>query len=97
MNSFAFYSTTFALKRLINLAKTRVRFHGEEKLPRTPVIYVINHFTRLETVLLPYYLKNLVKIPVWSLADANLFKGALADFLDKAGALSTKNPDRDRL
>ena len=97
MNSFAFYSTTFALKRLINMAKTRVRFHGEEKLPQTPVIYVINHFTRLETVLLPYYLKNLVKIPVWSLADANLFKGKLADFLDRAGALSTNNPDRDQL
>jgi esterase/lipase/1-acyl-sn-glycerol-3-phosphate acyltransferase len=97
MNTFAFYSTTFALKRLINYSKTRVRFHGEEKLPKGSVIYVINHFTRLETVLLPYYLKNLTKIPIWTLADAGLFKGALADFLDKSGALSTKNPDRDEL
>ena len=38
---------------------------------------------------------KLVKIPVWSLADYQFFKGALGDFLEKVGAVSTKNPHRD--
>ena len=35
--------------------------------------------------------------PVWSLADYTLFKGALGGFLEQLGAVSTRNPDRDRL
>jgi esterase/lipase/1-acyl-sn-glycerol-3-phosphate acyltransferase len=46
---------------------------------------------------MPYHIFKLTKVPVWSLATYEIFKGSLATWLDKVGAVSTKNPDRDRL
>ena len=44
----------FAIDTLIKSAGIDMRLHGIENIPDQPVVYVINHFTRLETVLIPY-------------------------------------------
>ncbi|MBI5895429.1 MAG: glycerol acyltransferase, partial [Desulfobacterales bacterium] len=59
--------------------------------------FVVNHFTRLETFLVPYYLHKLLKKPVWSLASAEFYGGTVGRLLESVGAVSTKDPDRDRL
>ena len=46
---------------------------------------------------MPYQIFTVTKVPVWSLADYELFQGAFGNFLEKLGALSTKSPDRDQL
>jgi 1-acyl-sn-glycerol-3-phosphate acyltransferase len=46
---------------------------------------------------MPYIIYRLTKVPVWSLASFELFTGAFGSYLEKVGAVSTKNPDRDRL
>jgi esterase/lipase/1-acyl-sn-glycerol-3-phosphate acyltransferase len=46
---------------------------------------------------MPYVIFRLTKIPVWSLASYELFTGAFGAYLEKVGAVSTKNADRDRL
>jgi esterase/lipase/1-acyl-sn-glycerol-3-phosphate acyltransferase len=46
---------------------------------------------------MPYIIFRLTKIPIWSLASFELFKGSFGSYLEKVGAVSTKNPDRDRL
>ncbi|MBU1182246.1 MAG: 1-acyl-sn-glycerol-3-phosphate acyltransferase, partial [Proteobacteria bacterium] len=98
MNPFAYKIAGFAIKTLSNLSKAKVFIHGKENVPDGSIIFVINHFTRIETLLLPYHIHNLTKnVPVWSLADFSLFKGAFGDFLEKVGAVSTKDPHRDRL
>jgi esterase/lipase/1-acyl-sn-glycerol-3-phosphate acyltransferase len=97
MNPFAYRTTGLALKALSRLSKARISLHGEEKVPQGSIIFVINHFTRIETLLLPYYLNKTFKMPIWSLADYQLFVGALGNFLEKVGAVSTKDPKRDRL
>jgi esterase/lipase/1-acyl-sn-glycerol-3-phosphate acyltransferase len=98
MNQFAYKMAGFAIKTLSNLSKARIFIHNKENIPDGSNIFVINHFTRIETLLLPYHIYNLTnKIPVWSLADFSLFKGAFGDFLEKMGAVSTKDPDRDLL
>jgi len=97
MNRFAYRSTGFAVKTLSNLSKANIAIHAREKIPAGSIIFVINHFTRLETFLMPAQIFSLTKVPVWSLADYELFKGALGPYLEKVGAVSTKNPDRDLL
>jgi len=98
MNRFAYKSTGFAIKTLSLFSKARIHLHGEANIPRGSLIFVINHFTRMETLFLPYHIYYLTgKKPVWSLGDADLFKGTLGDYLNAVGVVSTRSPDRDRL
>jgi esterase/lipase/1-acyl-sn-glycerol-3-phosphate acyltransferase len=97
LSRFAYRSTGLAIKTIVNISKAEISYHGENNIPAGSNIFVINHFTRLETFLMPYMIFRLTKIPVWSLASFELFKGAFGAYLEKVGALSTKNPDRDRL
>ncbi len=97
MNRFAYRTTALAIKTLENLSKARLGLHGTDKIPDGNNIFVINHFTRLETFVMPYHISKLTGVPVWSLAAAELFKGTMGNYLEKVGAVSTKNPDRDLL
>lgn len=97
MNKFAFRTTGILVKALYNLSRATFHLHGEDKIPEGPVIFVVNHFTRLETFLFPYVVYTLTKTPVWSLAAADLFKGTFGEYLEKVGAVSNKAPNRDQL
>jgi esterase/lipase/1-acyl-sn-glycerol-3-phosphate acyltransferase len=97
MNRIAYRTTRLAIQALTNLSKAQIRLHGQENLPQGSLVFVVNHFTRLETLLMPYLINKLTRVPVWSLADFELFRGPLGAFLEQVGAVSTKDPDRDRL
>jgi len=97
MNRRAYLTSGRAIALLENLSRVRVNIHGRENLSGGPTIFVINHFTRIETLLLPYHIYSLTQRPVWSLAAAALFHGTFGNLLDALGAVSTKAPDRDCL
>lgn len=97
MNPFAYKTTSLAVKTLSNLSKARVTLHGTENIPEGSKIFVVNHFTRLETFLVPYYLHRHLKTPIWSLASSEFYGGTLGRFLESVGAVSTNDPHRDRL
>ena len=97
MNRFAYRTTGLAIKTIAGLARARMNMHGTENILQGPTIFVVNHFTRIETFLLPYHLHRLTGKPVWSLAAPELFVGRFGHYLEQLGAVSTQAPDRDRL
>lgn len=97
MNPFAYRTAAYAVKALSNLSRARIRTYGESLIPKGAVIFAVNHFTRMETFFIPYYIHRLTRMPIWALAAAELFDGGLGSLLDRLGALSTKNPNRDLL
>jgi esterase/lipase/1-acyl-sn-glycerol-3-phosphate acyltransferase len=97
MNRFAYRTTGLFVKAISELSKAKIERHGTEQIPDGSIIFVINHFTRVETFLMPYEIFKLTGVPVWSLASYELFKGAFGGYLKRVGAVSTRNPDRDRL
>ena len=97
LNRFAYRTTGLFIKAISELSKTNITRHGTENLPDGSIIFVINHFTRVETFLMPYEIYKLTGVPVWSLASYELFKGTFGGYLKRVGAVSTRNPERDRL
>ena len=97
MNRRAYLTSGRAIALLENLSRVRINMHGRENLSAAPTIFVVNHFTRIETLLLPFHIYSLTERPVWSLADAAMFRGTFGNLLDALGAVSTRAPDRDRL
>ena len=97
MNRFAHRTTGLFVKVIEKLSRARVNLHGTENISGGNNIFVVNHFTRIETFVLPTHLFRLTQTPIWSLAAAEFFKGTLGAYMDKIGAVSVKNPDRDLL
>ncbi len=97
MNRYAYLTSGRAIALMEAVSRVRVNIHGREQVPDGSLIFVVNHFTRIETLLLPVHIFSLTNRPVWSLADASMFRGTLGKMLDAVGAVSTRAPDRDRL
>lgn len=97
-STFALSMTKWALDVASSLIKADVRLHNFEAVEDDmSIIFTVNHFTRLETLLLPYTLHQHTGLEVWSLAAADLFRGRIGRYLENSGAVSTKDPDRDTI
>ena len=97
LNRFAYYMSGYTLKAFSGFSKAQISIHGQENIPDASVVFTANHFTRMETIFLPYHIHGIIKKPVWSLASSDLFQGALKGVLSSMGAVSTRDPSRDFL
>jgi len=98
MNRFAFELSSYTLKTFSGFAKSNIKIAGQENIPEGSVIFTANHFTRIETIFLPYHLHHITGKQIWSLAAAELFEiPVLKGFLTNLGGVSTKDPKRDEL
>lgn len=98
MNRFTYELSSYTLKSFSGLSKANTIISGKENIPEGSIIFTANHFTRIETIFLPYHLYNITNKHVWSLSAAELFSvPILQGLLSKLGAVSTSDPHRDEL
>lgn len=88
-------STGFAFKMLERMFRDKVSVTGVENIPENPCMFVGNHFTRLETLILPYFVNKHTNKMARSLADKKIFVGGLGDYLVRMGTMPTDNPHRN--
>jgi esterase/lipase/1-acyl-sn-glycerol-3-phosphate acyltransferase len=86
-----------ALRAIIKTTNASIRTHDEHNVPDGPVVFVINHFTRIETMFLPYIIKKVTGRAPLSLAFHEFFAGGFGKLLNKLGAISTHEPDKNRI
>ncbi len=98
MNRFAFELSGYTMKTFSGFSKARIKIFGKENIPDGSIIFTANHFTRIETVFLPYHIHNITHKKIFSLATAELFDiPILKGFVTNLGGVSVKDPHRDEL
>lgn len=96
MNPFAFELSSYTLKTFSGFSKASIRIEGRENIPEGAVVFCANHFTRIETIFLPYHIHSITRKQVWSLAAKELFEiPVLEGFLNRLGGVSTQDPSRN--
>lgn len=98
MGNLFFNSTNYLIGLVESILETNIHICGEEHLQHEgPVLFVCNHFTRLETFLMPYVIFTHSNMQTRSLADHSIFVGYFGRFLNKVGTLSTDNEHRNEI
>lgn len=86
----------YVLSLLEKILDANIEVKGRENIPKNnPRIFIANHFTRTEAMLVPYSLFNITGKKVGVIADESLFKSYFGSFLENLGAMSTTNPNRN--
>ena len=86
----------YVLNLLEKVLDANIEVIGAENIPKNnPKMFVANHFTRTEAMLVPYTLYNLTNKKVGVIADDSLFKSFLGTFLENLGALKKSSPNRN--
>ncbi|MGA1932422.1 alpha/beta fold hydrolase [Arcobacter sp. YIC-464] len=86
----------YILSLLEKILDANVEVKGIENIPKNnPRIFVANHFTRTEAMLVPYTMYNLTGKKVGVIADDSLFKTYFGDFLSNLGAMKKSDPLRN--
>ena len=91
-------AVVMTLDAVFKASDADIRLHGVENIPENrSLLFLINHFTRLETIFMPYILKKHLDLYTYSLAHHSFFGGSFGRRMEKLGAVSTKDPERDKI
>ncbi len=96
MASRVFKATSAMIDMLQHVLKFSIHVEGLENISDQPTLFVVNHFTRMETFIVPYVLHKHTDKELRALADSALFKGLFGEYLHRMGARSTHEPLRNR-
>jgi esterase/lipase len=97
MASRVFRTTAAMMGVLERFLRLSVHVEGVQNITDRPTLFVVNHFTRMETFIVPYALYQHTDKELRALADDKLFKGIFGTYLKRMGARSTREPLRNRM
>ena len=89
-------ATGVFLRSMESVLGINIRITGAENLIDRPTLFVVNHFTRFETMIIPYATYRCTRKQVRSLADHKLFQGVMGKYLKSCGVMSVREPLRNR-
>ena len=91
-------SSGFVLNLLEKILNANIEIKGIENIPKdNPKIFVANHFTRMEALIVPYALYDITNKKVGVIADDGLFKTSFGNFLKQIGAMKKSDPRRNSI
>lgn len=91
-------SNGFILNILEKILDADIEIKGVENIPKNnPRIFVANHFTRMEAMLVPYAMYDLTDKKVGVIADDSLFKTYFGSYLEEIGAMRKSQPHRNNI
>ncbi|WP_028862256.1 alpha/beta fold hydrolase [Psychromonas aquimarina] len=91
----SFRLSSLLIRIIEKFTGSTISAEGLENLRTNPTLFVVNHFTRMETALLPQALYKFNGQMVHSLADSSLFVGPFGSFLESVGAHPLNLEGRD--
>ncbi|MCO4781573.1 MAG: alpha/beta fold hydrolase [Candidatus Cloacimonetes bacterium] len=77
------------------LSPATINWEGQENVPKNPTLFVANHYTRIETAILPYILFMITGKQVTVLADQQFFFGLFGKWLRICGAYPIQDKNRN--
>ena len=93
-----FRYSSFFMSILEKVLGSQFNVYGVDKIPKKPVLFVANHFTRFETLVVPYIIYKHTNRQVRCLVSDTLCKDKVVkNFIDKGGGLSVKHPKRNKI
>ena len=91
-------SSGFTLNVLEKILDANIVIKGIENIPKDHSrLFVANHFTRTEALLVPFALYNITNKKVGVIADDKLFSSPIGNLLKKLGALKKSEPYRNNI
>jgi esterase/lipase/1-acyl-sn-glycerol-3-phosphate acyltransferase len=80
---------------LLGITGVTITVSGIERAPKKSVIFVSNHYTRIETILLPYIINRRLGVTPRSLTARYVFESLPRRFMEAIGSVPVNIPDRD--
>ncbi|MBN2223425.1 MAG: alpha/beta fold hydrolase [Deltaproteobacteria bacterium] len=85
----------FLITGVLKLTGVIITVNGIERIPPKSVIFVCNHYTRIETILLPYIIEKRLGVTPRSLTARYVFESLPRRFMEAVGSVPVNIPDRD--
>lgn len=98
MNNQAYNLMKYILDIVEKITDANIIINGLDKIPlKHPTLFVSNHFTRMETFILPYVLYKKTDKAVRAVADDSLFISYFGSFLNQMGIVPVGHKNRNRI
>jgi esterase/lipase/1-acyl-sn-glycerol-3-phosphate acyltransferase len=96
MSLTAYKATSLGMSVLKRMLGLKLRVSGIENLDPRTTLFAANHFTRIETFLIPHVIFEYAGRQVRSLGTHSVFKGLFGQYFEALGGMSTRHPRRNR-